>query len=106
MNWILLIIAGGFEVFWAISMKYSNGFTNLIPSILTIVGYIASLVFLTLAVKNLPISTSYAIWTGIGIIGTTVLGVFLFKDQLTIPQYICILLIVIGIIGLRLLGKE
>jgi quaternary ammonium compound-resistance protein SugE len=106
MSWILLIIAGVLEIFWAIEMKYSNGFTVIMPTILTIIGYIASAVFLSLAIRKLPLGTAYAAWTGIGIIGTSVLGVFLFKERLTLPQVICILLIVAGIMGLRLLGEN
>lgn len=106
MSWVLLIIAGVLEIFWAIEMKYSNGFTVIMPTILTIIGYIASAVFLSLAIRKLPLGTAYAAWTGIGIIGTSVLGVFLFKERLTLPQVICILLIVAGIMGLRLLGEN
>jgi quaternary ammonium compound-resistance protein SugE len=106
MSWILLIFAGVLEIFWAIEMKYSNGFTVIMPTILTIIGYIASAVFLSLAIRKLPLGTAYAAWTGIGIIGTSVLGVFLFKERLTLPQVICILLIVAGIMGLRLLGEN
>jgi quaternary ammonium compound-resistance protein SugE len=87
-------------------MKYSNGFTVIMPTVLTIIGYIASAVFLSLAIRKLPLGTAYAVWTGIGIIGTSVLGVFLFKERLTLPQVICILLIVAGIMGLRLLGEN
>jgi quaternary ammonium compound-resistance protein SugE len=106
MNWILLLIAGALEVFWAVEMKYSNGFSLVVPTVLTIIGYIASAIFLSLAIKQLPLGTAYAVWTGIGIIGTSVLGVFLFKERLTLPQAICILLIVAGIMGLRLLGEN
>lgn len=103
MNWIILIIAGLTEVLWAVAMKYSNGFTVLIPSVITVIGYIASAVFLSLALKNLPLGTAYAAWTGIGIIGTSILGIFLFKEQLSLPQVICVVMIVLGIVGLKLL---
>ncbi|MCR5791527.1 MAG: multidrug efflux SMR transporter [Lachnospiraceae bacterium] len=106
MQWIMLILAGILEVTWACAMKYSNGFTVLVPSVITGVGYIASALFLALALKSLPLGTAYAMWTGFGIIGTSVLGVFLFQERLTIPQIICVMLIVIGIVGLRLLGQE
>lgn len=106
MSWILLLIAGVLEIFWAVEMKYSNGFTVIVPTILTIIGYIASAVFLSLAIRKLPLGTAYAAWTGIGIIGTSVLGVFLFKERLTLPQIVCIFLIVAGIMGLRLLGEN
>ena len=106
MKWIMLILAGVFEVTWACAMKYSNGFTALLPSVVTIVGYIASAVFLAFALKALPLGTAYAMWTGFGIIGTSVLGIFLFNEKLSVPQVICVALIVIGIAGLKLLSKE
>jgi len=87
-------------------MKKSNGFTVLIPSIITVVGYIASAVFLAIAMKRLPLGTAYAMWTGMGIVGTTLLGAFLFKEKLSVPQVVCVMLIVIGIVGLKILGKE
>ena len=106
MHWIFLFLAAIFEVSWAIAMKYSDGFSVLVPSIITVIGYILSAVFLSLAVKQLPLGTAYAMWTGFGIIGTSVLGVFLFNEKLTVPQVICVILIVVGIVGLKLLGKE
>ena len=87
-------------------MKMSEGFTVLIPSIITGIGYIASAVFLSIALRQLPLGTAYAIWTGMGIIGTTVLGVFLFHEKLSLPQVICVLLIVIGIAGLKILSND
>lgn len=104
MQWILLGAAGILEVAWACAMKASAGFTKLIPSLLTFAGYIASALFLSFALKKLPLGTAYAMWTGFGIVGTSVLGVFLFNERLSLPQCICILLIVAGIVGLRLLG--
>ena len=106
MQWILLILAGVFEVTWACSMKYSEGFTVIIPTCITIIGYIASAIFLSLALKHLPLGTAYAMWTGLGIIGTSILGIFLFQEKLSAPQIICICLIVIGIAGLKLLSGE
>ncbi len=106
MQWIMLILAGVFEVTWACAMKYSNGFTVIIPTVITIIGYLASAVFLALALKRLPLGTAYAMWTGFGIIGTTVLGVLLFNEKLSVPQVGCVILIVIGIVGLKLLSKE
>lgn len=106
MKWFYLILAGVLEITWAVAMKLSEGFTVVLPSIITGVGYIASAVFLSLALKQLPLGTAYAIWTGMGIIGTAVLGVFLFHEKLSIPQIICVILIVTGIIGLKLLSKE
>lgn len=105
MHWVYLLIAGFLEVFWAIGLKFSNGFTQLIPSILTVLGMILSFYFLSLALKNLPIGTAYAIWTGIGTIGTLIFGIIFFKEPMTIARIICVLLIVAGIIGLKLLTK-
>jgi len=106
MQWIILLLAGLFEIGWAIAMKYSDGFTVLLPSVITAVGYIASAVFLSMALKQLPLGTAYAMWTGMGIVGTTVLGVLLFQEKLSAPQVICVILILVGIIGLKLLAKE
>ncbi len=106
MRWVLLLLAGLLEIFWAVMMKYSHGFTVLVPTVLTMIGYIASAIVLSLAIKRLPLSTAYAIWTGIGIIGTSILGIFLFDEQLSITQFICILLIVAGIVGIRVLGQN
>lgn len=106
MQWIVLLLAGLFEIGWAIAMKYSDGFTVLLPSVITAVGYIASAVFLSMALKQLPLGTAYAMWTGMGIVGTTVLGVLLFQEKLSVPQVICVILILVGIIGLKLLAKE
>ena len=106
MKWIMLALAGVLEVTWACAMKVSDGFTRLLPGGITAAGYIASAVFLSLALKELPLGTAYAMWTGFGIIGTSLLGVFLFHERLTMPQILCILLIVGGIIGLKLLSSE
>ena len=102
MKWIYLIIAGLFEVWWAVKLKFSEGFTRILPSILTIVGMILSFYFLSVSLKSLPLGTAYAIWTGIGTIGTVILGIVLFKEPLDIIRIICIILIVSGIIGLKL----
>ena len=106
MKWIYLLIAGILEITWAVAMKMSNGFTLLVPSIITVVGYIASAVFLAIALKQLPLGTAYAMWTGMGIAGTTLLGIVIFHERLSIPQIICVIMIVVGIIGLKLLAKE
>ncbi|SPZ48903.1 Quaternary ammonium compound-resistance protein sugE [Sarcina ventriculi] len=79
MKWLFLIIVGLFEVMWAIELKYSKGFTNLIPSILTIIGLIASFYFLSISIKSLPLGSAYAIWTGIGTVGTVIFSIILFK---------------------------
>lgn len=106
MKWLMLIIAGLFETGWAIGLKYSQGFTKLIPSVFTIVGMIASFYFLSLALKNLPLGTAYAIWTGIGTVGTVTLGIILFKEPVDILRLICIGFIVIGIIGLKVVSSH
>ena len=106
MKWFYLFIAGALEITWAITMKMSDGFTVLIPAVITGIGYIASAVFLSVALKQLPLGTAYAIWTGMGIVGTSVLGVFLFQEKLTVPQVICVMLIVVGIAGLKILAKD
>ena len=106
MKWVMLVLAGVLEVTWACAMKYSEGFTQLVPSIITAVGYIASALFLSLALKELPLGTAYAMWTGFGIVGTTLLGIILFHEKLTMPQVICVFLIIGGIVGLKLLAKD
>lgn len=106
MQWLMLLLAGIFEVVWAIAMKYSNGFSVLVPSIVTAVTYILSAVFLALALKNLPLGMTYVIWVGFGIIGTTILGVLLFHEKLSLLQIISIILIIIGVIGLKLFAKQ
>jgi quaternary ammonium compound-resistance protein SugE len=77
-----------------------------VPSIITVVGYIASAVFLAIALKQLPLGTAYAMWTGMGIAGTTLLGIVVFHERLSIPQIICVIMIVVGVVGLKLLAKE
>ena len=101
-SWIILFIAGLFEVSWAIGLKYTQGFSKLLPSILTIIGMTLSFVFLSLALKKLPLSIAYAVWTGIGIAGTSILGVLIFNEAVSAAKIIFISLIVIGIAGLRL----
>jgi quaternary ammonium compound-resistance protein SugE len=104
MEWIMLLIAAVLEVTWAVFMKMSEGFTKMLPSVITAVGYIASAVFLALAMRKLPLGTAYAMWTGFGIMGTTILGVLLFKESMSLAQAGCVLMIAGGIIGLKLLA--
>jgi quaternary ammonium compound-resistance protein SugE len=106
MKWLMLIVAGLLEMGWAIGLKYSQGFTKLIPSIFTIVGMIASFYFLSLALKSLPLGTAYAIWTGIGTVGTVTLGIILFKEPIDMTRLICIGFIVIGIVGLKVVSPH
>ena len=104
MHWMFLFIAGLFEISWAVGLKFTHGFTQIIPSILTVTGMIESFYFLALALKHLPLGTAYAIWTGIGTIGTVILGIILFKEPVTAMRLVCIALIVYGITGLKLLA--
>ena len=105
MAWIYLIIAGLFEIGWAIGLKYTEGFTKLWPSVITIVTMILSFYFLSTAVKTIPIGTAYAIWTGIGAVGTAMLGIFLFGESKEFIRLFFIFLIVIGIVGLKIFSK-
>jgi quaternary ammonium compound-resistance protein SugE len=105
LSWLLLIIAGLFEITWGIGLKLSDGFTKLIPSIITGISYILSLFFLSLALKDIPVSTGYAIWTGIGVIGIAVIGMFYLDESRDLIKIICILLILTGILGLRIFAK-
>ncbi|NGX38175.1 MAG: Quaternary ammonium compound-resistance protein SugE [Chlamydiae bacterium] len=102
MVWVVLTLAGIFEIVWAVGLKYTEGFTKVVPSIITVVAMALSVWFLSIAMKTLPLGISYAIWTGIGIIGTTIIGIFLFGDSASIVKVVCISLILIGILGLRL----
>ena len=106
MEWLLLLLAGIFEIAWAIAMKYSNGFTVIVPSVITAITYILSAIFLALALKNLPLGMAYVMWVGFGIIGTAILGVLLFNEKLTIMQILCIIIILLGIVGLKLFAKN
>ena len=102
MAWVILFIAGLMEVSWAIGLKYTEGFTRLIPSVLTVICMTVSVLLLGLALKTLPVGTGYAVWTGIGTIGTVTLGIILFGEPATAVRLGCIGLIVAGILGLRL----
>lgn len=106
MHWILLVVAGLFEVGWAFGLKCSEGFSKLGPSILTVVGMIASFYFLSLALKQLPLGTAYAIWTGIGTLGTAMIGILIFKEPVNAARLICISFILIGIVGLKLVSTH
>ena len=102
MAWFLLFLAGLFECGWAIGLKYTDGFTKPMPTVLTVISMVISVVLLGLAVKTLPIGTAYAIWTGIGTVGTVLLGIWLLGDPATASRLACIALIVAGIAGLKL----
>ena len=104
MAWTLLVIAGLFEVGWAIGLKYTDGFTRLWPSLWTVAAMIVSVVLLGWALKSIPVGTGYAVWTGIGAVGTAILGIVLFGDPATAIRIGCIALIVCGIVGLKLVS--
>ncbi|WP_019141509.1 quaternary ammonium compound efflux SMR transporter SugE [Noviherbaspirillum massiliense] len=102
MTWVVLFIAGLFEIGWAIGLKYTNGFTRLWPSLATGVSMVASVVLLSLAMRSLPVGTAYAVWTGIGAVGTVILGIMLFNEPATAGRILCVCLIIGGIVGLKL----
>ncbi len=102
MAWVVLVIAGVLEIVWAVGLKYTEGFTRPWPTVVTGVALVASMVLLGLAVRSLPLGTAYAVWTGIGTVGTAVLGIVLFREPATAMRLACIGLILAGIIGLRL----
>jgi quaternary ammonium compound-resistance protein SugE len=102
MAWVLLLIAGLFEIGWAIGLKYTDGFSRLWPSIGTIVSMIISVALLSFAMRSLPVGTAYAVWTGIGAVGTVLLGIVLFGEAITVARLTCVALIVAGILGLKL----
>ena len=102
MAWIVLVVAGVFEVVWAIGLKYTDGFTRLWPSLGTALSMLVSVVLLGLAMRDLPVGTAYAVWTGIGAVGTVILGIVLFGDPANAPRLVCVGLIVAGILGLKL----
>ena len=102
MAWTLLIFAGFLEILWAVSLRYTNGLTNIYWGIVTIVSGLASFYFLAQAIKTIPIGTGYAVWTGIGAVGTAILGIALFAESAALPRLVCMALIVAGIIGLKL----
>ena len=103
MAWLYLFIAGLFEVGWAIGLKYTDGFTRLWPTVFTAASMVISVLLLGLALKTLPVGTGYAVWTGIGTVGTAILGIVLFGDPATAARLGAIAMIVAGIIGLKVL---
>lgn len=104
MSWIYLLIAGLFEISWAVGLKLSNGFTNPVSSTVTIIGMIACYYFLAISLKDIPLGTAYAVWTGIGTTGTVILGIILFKEPVSFMRFLCIGMILCGITGLKLLS--
>ena len=105
MAWLYLVIAGLFECAWAIGLKYTEGFSKPTPTIFTLVAMAISFWLLSVAMKTIPVGTAYAIWTGIGAVGVAVMGMFLFNESKDILRILCLLLIVTGIIGLKLVSK-
>ena len=104
MAWVFLLFAGIFEIGWAIGLKYTEGFTRLVPTVLTVASMIVSLGLLGLALKTLPVGTAYAIWTGIGTVGTALLGIYVLGEPGGALRLACIALIVSGIVGLKLVS--
>lgn len=105
MPWVWLIVAGLLEISWAVGLKYTDGFSKLAPSVVTVVLMLASFWCLAQAVKGLPLGTSYAIWTGIGAVGTAIAGILLFKEPATAARLVCMVLIVAGIVGLKFTAR-
>ncbi|HYR29552.1 MAG TPA: quaternary ammonium compound efflux SMR transporter SugE [Thermoanaerobaculia bacterium] len=101
MAWFILIVAGLLEIGWAVGLKYTEGFSRLWPSVATAVALIGSMALLGLSLRTLPLGTAYAVWTGIGTIGTAILGIVLFDEPATVMRLVCIALIVAGIVGLK-----
>lgn len=101
MAWVVLVVAGLFEVGWAIGLKYTDGFSRVGPSILTVLSIVASMALLAVSLKTLPVGIAYPIWTGIGTVGAATLGVILFKEVLSATQVLFLLMIVVGILGLK-----
>lgn len=101
MAWASLFIAGLFEIGWAIGLKYTDGFSKLWPTVWTAASMIVSLIFLEYALRTLPVGTAYAIWVGIGAVGTAILGMWLFNESRDIARIVCLLLIVAGVVGLK-----
>ena len=102
MSWLILVIAGLFEIGWAIGLKYTQGFTRLWPALGTVGAMVISVGLLGVAMRELPVGTAYAVWTGIGAVGTVILGIVLFGDPANAPRLVCVGLIVAGILGLKL----
>ena len=106
MAWLYLLVAGLFEVGWAVGLKYTEGFTRPWPSVWTVAALALSMALLALAVRELPIGTAYAVWTGIGAVGTALLGIALFGEPRDPARLVCIGLIVVGILGLKIVSAD
>lgn len=106
MDWVILIVAGLFEVGWAVGLAYSKGFTRLWPSVATVASMAVSLFLLGLALRTLPLGTAYAVWTGVGAVGTVIIGIAFLGEPANAPRLICLGLIVAGIIGLKVVSPH
>jgi quaternary ammonium compound-resistance protein SugE len=104
--WIILLIAGVFEIGWAVGLKFTEGFTKPIPTALTAISLVLSMVLLGWSVKTLPLGTAYAVWTGVGAVGTAIVGIILFKEPATAARLVCLGLIVAGILGLKVFSTQ
>lgn len=102
MSWIVIVIAGMLEIVWAVGLKYTNGFTRLWPTVGTVLAMVASVWLLAVAMKSLPVGTAYAIWVGIGAVGTAIAGIILFGESANIGRILSLILIIAGIVGLKL----
>ncbi len=102
MNWLILVTAGLFEIAWAIGLKYTDGFTRLWPTVGTVLSMLISLGLLGIAMKSLPVGTAYAVWVGVGAVGTAILGILLLEESANIGRLLSLALIVAGIVGLKL----
>ena len=106
MAWLYLLVAGLMEIAWAVGLKYTEGFTRLWPSVWTAVALVLSMILLAAAMRTLPLGTAYAIWTGIGAVGTAALGIFLFGESASPARLVCVVLIVAGLVGLKLTSND
>ena len=102
MSWFLLVVAGLLEIVWAVGLSYTQGFTRLVPSVITAVGLVASMILLALALRHIPVGTGYAVWVGIGAVGTAVIGMVALDKPVTPARIACLALIIGGIVGLKL----
>jgi quaternary ammonium compound-resistance protein SugE len=106
MAWFLVFVSGLLEVGWAVGLKASHGFTRPIPTVLTVAGMLGSFVLLSIAVRQLPIGSAYAVWVGIGAVGTALVGIFVFDESASLARLLCLLLVVVGIVGLKLYSGQ
>lgn len=106
MHWIVLLLAGLLEVVWAVGLKYTEGFTRLVPSAVTLAAMAGSVILLGLALRSLPLGTAYAIWTGIGTVGTVIWGIMVLDEPASVARLVCIAMIVLGIAGLKILSPH